>query len=89
MNNRKAIFSLIAMGRITPAQAERLLAVSSESGETLLALAAYIIALLLMQTNAHGLSSAISHPLRSLHPAVTMALHSAQHIVTQLFGGIQ
>ena len=88
MNDRRAIFSLIAMGRITPAQAERLLAVANERSETVLALAACVVAMLLMQIHQHGVVPEMAHFLRSLMPGVTTAVHQMQNIVTELLGGL-
>jgi hypothetical protein len=88
MNDRRAIFSLIAMGRITPAQAERLLAVADERGETVLALAVCAIALCLTQTQRHELAPGISHLLRALLPWFTTAAHQLQNIMNEIFGGL-
>lgn len=89
MNDRKVIFSLIAMGRITPAEAERLLAVSNDRSETVVAIAVCAAALLLTQMHGHGLASWISHFLRSLQPVVTTVLNNAHNVVAQLLGGIR
>jgi hypothetical protein len=88
MNDRRAIFSLIAMGRITPAQAERLLAVANERSETMLALAACAVAMFLMMMHRHDLVPGISHLVRSLLPGITAAAHQTQNIVNGLLGGL-
>jgi len=87
MNNRRAIFSLIAMGRITPAQAERLLAVADEHSETLLVLVACVFAVVLMQGH-HRLASEFLHHLQLLLPGGTTVLHQTQNIVNGLVGGL-
>lgn len=71
MNNRRAIFALIAMGRITPAQAERLLAVANEHSETLLVLVACVAAVFLMQFH-HRLASEFLHHLQLLLPGARL-----------------
>jgi hypothetical protein len=88
MNDRRAIFSLIAMGRITPAQAERLLAVSSERSETAFVLVACVAGLLLMQVHGHDLAWRISQLVRSLLPEITASAHQLQHLVNRLLGGL-
>ncbi len=88
MNDRRAIFSLIAMGRITPAQAERLLAVANERSETMLVLAACAVAMFLMLINRHDLVPEVSHFLRSLLPGFIAAAHQTQSIVNGLLGGL-
>jgi hypothetical protein len=85
--DRHAILSLIAMGRITPAQAERLLAVSSERSETMLALAACLAAMFLMQGHRHDLVPDLLYPIKSLLPGIVAAVHQAQSFMSQLWGG--
>jgi len=88
MNERRAIFSLIAMGRITPAQAERLLAIANERTEALLALSLCAAALFLMQVSRHNLLPEILHFFRSLMPDTAVALNIAQNAVNDLLGGM-
>ena len=88
MNDRDAIFSLIAMGRITPAQAERLLALASERAETVLVLVACVVAMFLMQIHWHDLMLQISHLVRSLLPEITAAKHQMQNVLNGLLGGL-
>ena len=87
MNNRRAIYSLIAMGRLTPAQAERLLALANEHSETLLVLVACAAAVFLMQVH-HRLVSEFLHHLQLLLPEGTTVLHQTQNIVNGLVGGL-
>ncbi len=86
--DRRAILSLIAMGRITPAQAERLLVVSNERSETLLALAACLAAMFLMQSHRHDLVPEIFYLIKSLLPGFVAAVHQVQNVVTHLWGGV-
>ena len=88
MNDRRAIFSLIAMGRITPAQAERLLAVANERTEAILALALCVASLFLMQVPRHDLLPEILRFFRSLVPAAAAALNSTQNAVNHMLGGL-
>jgi hypothetical protein len=76
------------MGRITPAQAERLLAVANERTETVLALAACIAALFVMKIHGHDLLQQISHLVRSLLPEITAATRQMENIVKGLSGGL-
>jgi len=88
MNDRRAIFSLIATGRITPAQAERLLAIANERTEALLALVLCVGALFLMQISRHNILPEMLHFFRSLIPAAAAALNNAQNAVNQMLGGL-
>jgi len=88
MNDRRAIFSLIAMGRITPAQAERLLAIANERTEALLGLVLCAAALFLMQASWHNLLPEMLHFFRSLIPAAAAALNNAQNAVNHMLGGL-
>lgn len=54
--DRRFILTLIAMGRITPAEAERLLAAWDESRETAWILAASLAMVCLAQLNVHSLT---------------------------------
>lgn len=60
-NDRRAILSLIAMGRITPRDAERLLAVSSGRDETTVRLAVLLAVMLLLVPHAHQIVTGLSH----------------------------
>jgi hypothetical protein len=88
MSDCRAIFSLIAMGRITPAEAERLLAVANEPNETVVALIACVAAIFLMQILLHGLAPEMAHFLKSLLPEITAAAYQVQTIVNELLGGL-
>jgi hypothetical protein len=87
-SHRHAILCLIAQGRITSDQAERLLAVCNDGRETLWLIAACALAAGLAQLNAHTLPEAI-HGIRSLLPASFTALHHAAALAANLLGGIQ
>ena len=88
MNHRRAIFSLIAMGRITPAQAERLLAVANERAETALVISACFVAEMLIQFHGHNLLPQIEHLIRSLLPEISAAMRQIQNVVNGCLGGL-
>lgn len=87
--DRRTIFGLVAMGRITPAQAERLLAVCNEGREILWIVAACIAAAGLAQLNPHTLFPEAMHAVRALLPASFTALHHAAALAVNALGGIQ
>ena len=86
--DRRAILSLIAMGRITPAQAERLLVVWNDRSDAVWALAAVVTAALFAQDFSHGFVPEILHGLRSLMPGFVSLAQQTSSILTQLLGGI-
>ena len=88
MNERRAIFSLIALGRITPAQAERLLAIANERTEALLAWVVCAVALFLMQISRHNFLLEMLHFFQSLIPAAAAAWNCTQNAVNEMLGGL-
>ncbi|HXS78421.1 MAG TPA: hypothetical protein VN753_19740 [Terracidiphilus sp.] len=68
--DRRAILTLIAMGRITPAEAERLLAAWNESRETAWILIASFGFALLAQIHLHGLVPMLMHFINTQVPVV-------------------
>jgi len=62
-SERRAILSLIAMGRITPREAERLLAVSSGSDETVLRIAVVLAVAWMVVPYAHDFVSGLWHAI--------------------------
>jgi hypothetical protein len=83
--DRRAILTLIAMGRITPAEAERLLAAWNESRETAWILAFSLAALCLVQLNVHSLLPALMHFFNAQVPALAEAI---RHALTHPMGGL-
>ncbi len=61
--DRRAILSLIALGRITPREAERLLAVSSGSDEATVRLVLLAAVLWLVVPHAYQVIAGVSHAL--------------------------
>jgi hypothetical protein len=86
--DRRTILSLVASGRITSAEAERLLVLSNERTETILALAACLVAALLLKNPSDHLLSGIFDMFRMLPTAIPGAIHQAQVALTQVIGGI-
>jgi hypothetical protein len=75
--DRRAILALIAMGRISPAEAERLLAVWNESRETAWILAFSLSVVCLAQLNVHSLLPAITHFFSAQVPVLAEAIRHA------------
>jgi hypothetical protein len=75
--DRRAILHLVALGRISPAEAERLLIAWNEGRETLWALTACVVISLVVQ-------------LKPQHwlPVIWLNLHPAISLVNHLLGGI-
>lgn len=72
--DRRAILALIAMGRITPAEAERLLAAWNESRETALILAGSIGFALLAELRLHELVPMLNHLISTQIPVLARVL---------------
>lgn len=77
--DRRTILALIAMGRITPAEAERLLAAWNESRETAWILAASVGFALLAQLHLHDLVPMLNHLISTQVQAFT-------HLTGQIMG---
>lgn len=78
--DRRAILALIATGRITPAEAERLLAVWNESRETAWILAFSLAVICMAQPHVHSLLP-LAHFLNAQLQAVAEAV---RHTLTNL-----
>jgi hypothetical protein len=72
--DRRAILALIAMGRITPSEAERLLAAWNESRETAWIVLAGFGFALLAQLHLHDLLPMLTHFMNSQVPALAHSL---------------
>jgi len=86
--DRRAILALIAMGRITPAEAERLLAAWNESRETAWILVLSLAVVFLAQLNVHQLLPALVHLFNAQVPALAEAVRHALSPITDLIGGL-
>jgi hypothetical protein len=86
-NDRRAILSLVALGRITPAEAEGLLIAWNEGRESFWIFSACVAVALLAQLNLpQGLVS-LGHATHALLPGLT--LHHAAGLIAHLLGGMQ
>lgn len=88
-SNRRTILALIAMGRITPFQAERLLSVIEESRETTRILAICLTFAGLAQLHLHELVPGLMHFFNTRVPVLAEALHHVIPPLTGLWGGLQ
>jgi hypothetical protein len=84
--DRRAILALIAMGRITPREAEQLLAVWNESRETAWILLASFGFALLGQLQLHELVPMLTHFMNAQIPALAEAM---QHALSPLTEGME
>ncbi len=85
--DRRTILSLVAMGRITAAEAERLLAVWNESRETTWIVGLCLAFACLAQLNLRELFPILMHVCSAQIPALAEALHHTLLPITELWGG--
>jgi len=83
-NDRRAILSMVAMGRITPRDAERLIAVSPGSDDALVRLALCLAFAWLVLSQLSGVLAAFTRTFLALLPGT----HHAVACVTHWFGGL-
>lgn len=83
-NDRRAILSLVAMGRITPRDAERLLAVWPDSEDALVRLALCLAFGWLVLSQLGGVLAAVTRTFLAFAPGV----HHAVASITHWFGGL-
>jgi hypothetical protein len=86
--DRRLILNLIAMGRITPAEAERLLAAWNESRETALILTFGLALAFTAQLKVHWLLPALVHLLNTQVPALVEPVRHALSPFTDFMGGL-
>ena len=86
-NGRRTILSLVALGRISPAEAERLLIAWNEGRESFWLCFALVAATLLAQLDPHQAFPSLVHLWQPLLSLKTMPLHHAAAVVHRLFGG--
>ena len=87
-NDRRTILALIAMGRITPAQAERLLAVANDGRETAMILALCMTYACLAQLHLHELLPGFLHLLSAQIPTLVESARHALSPITDFLGGL-
>jgi|HubBroStandDraft_1064217.scaffolds.fasta_scaffold2092886_2 hypothetical protein len=85
--DRRAILSLVAMGRITAAEAERLLAAWNESRETAWIVGLCLAFACLAQFNLRELLPILMHFCSAQIPALAGAVHHALWPITGPIGG--
>jgi hypothetical protein len=85
---RRAILSLLAMGRITPREAERLLAAWSDTKESVWMPAACLVFAAMAWPHAQELPAELVHLLKAVLPGMFAAAHHALSIVTGSSGGL-
>jgi hypothetical protein len=86
--DRRAILSLVAMGRITAAEAERLLAAWNDSRETAWILALSLAFACVAQLHLRELLPILMHFFNARTPALAEAVHHAVSPITELLGGL-
>ncbi len=86
--DRRAILSLVAMGRITAAEAERLLAAWNDSRETAWILALSLAFACVAQLHLRDLLPILMHLFNAQIPALAEAVHHAFSPITDLLGGL-
>jgi hypothetical protein len=86
--NRRTILQLVALGRITPNEAERLLIAWNDGRESIWALAACVVITLLVQLNPRAWMPKTLDIAHSLLPAAQACLHPVLYLVNHLLGGI-
>ncbi len=86
-NDRRTILSLVALGRISPAEAERLLIAWNQGHESFWVFAACIAALVLALPEPHHALHGIVHFAESLLSGKVIPVHPALAMVSRWFGG--
>ncbi len=85
--DRRVILSLVVMGRITPTEAERLLAAWNESRETAWIVGLCLAFACLAQLHLRELLPILMHFCSAQIPALAEAVHHALSPITELWGG--
>jgi len=86
-NHQRVLLQLIAIGRISPAEAERLLIAGNEGRELLWVLCACMVIAALSQ--AQSLVPGLLHAAAALHREGPPLLHRIALLLNQCLGGIQ
>jgi hypothetical protein len=86
-NGRRTILSLVALGRISPTEAERLLIAWNQEREGFWIFAACIAAVLLAQLDPGKALPGLVHLAQSLLSGRVVPFHHALAVVSRLFGG--
>jgi hypothetical protein len=86
--DRRAILSLVAMGRITPREAERLLAVWPNGDEAVLRLALCLAFAALVLPGLKEMFAEFTHVVAALMPSLLATAHHTLAFATHVLGGI-
>jgi hypothetical protein len=86
--DRSTILALVACGRITASEAERLLAAWNESRETAWILLLCLAFACLAQFHLRDLLPALSHFINAQVPALAEAVHHAFWPINEFLGGL-
>ena len=86
-SDRRAILHLVALGRITSAEAERLLIACNQAREGLWVLAACMVISCLTQLMPHPLPTGLVHIAHSLLPASSISVRRVLSLLNHLLGG--
>jgi len=86
--DRRVILSLVAMGRITAAEAERLLAAWNDSRETAWILALSLAFACVAQLHLRELLPILMHFFNARTPALAEVVNHAVSPITELLGGL-
>ena len=87
--DRRAILHLVAMGRITATEAERLLIAWNDGREVLWILAAFILVASITQLHLEGLLPVLLQIAHALPPGSWTGLQHTLTVMTHFFGGMQ
>jgi hypothetical protein len=85
--DRRAILSLVALGRISPNEAERLLVAWNQGWETFWVCTASLAAMLLAQFDANQALPALARIVQSLSTGRMIPLHHTLVLLSHFFGG--
>lgn len=86
--NRQQLLDLIAMGRLSPAEAERLILAWNEGRETVWALAACVVVSLPAQLNLQHWLPALLLGMNALLVQSTSLAHQTVLLLNDVMGGI-
>jgi hypothetical protein len=86
--DRRAILSLVATGRITASEAERLLVAWNDSRETVWILALSLAFAVVAQIHLRELLPILMHLLSAQIPALAEGVQHAYSPITDLLGGL-
>jgi hypothetical protein len=87
-NGRRTILSLVALGRISPAEAERLLIAWNQGRGGLWVFAACVAAVMLALPDTHHVLQGLVHFAESLLSGRVISVHPALAMVSRLSGGM-